>query len=99
MQGALPNHVDDAGVHRPMEHIQDFTRSHWMPPSVDCLHGIAPAAAMVNEFVKMTQNIKKTPHLLASSYVTIQSLVVYENFGIQNGPSSQLIDATSFVKM
>jgi hypothetical protein len=20
--------------HRPMEHIQGFTRSHWMPPSV-----------------------------------------------------------------
>jgi hypothetical protein len=31
----------DAGVrrkvHRPMEHIQGFTRNLWMPPSVECL--------------------------------------------------------------
>jgi hypothetical protein len=33
-----------------MEHIQVFTRSHWMPPSGKCLHGIAPASAMVDEF-------------------------------------------------
>ncbi len=40
------------GAHRPMEHIQGFTRSHWMPPSVECLRHIALAAAMVmvNEF-------------------------------------------------
>jgi hypothetical protein len=33
-----------------MEHIQSFTRSHWMPPSVECLRGIAPVAAMVIDF-------------------------------------------------
>jgi hypothetical protein len=33
-----------------MEHIQGFNRSHWMPPSAECLHHIAPAAAMVKEF-------------------------------------------------
>jgi hypothetical protein len=33
-----------------MEHIQGFTRSHWMPPSVNCLRRIAAAAAMVNKF-------------------------------------------------
>jgi hypothetical protein len=38
------------GAHRPMELIQGFTLSHWMPPSVECLRRIAPAAAMVNEF-------------------------------------------------
>jgi len=38
------------GAHRPMEHIQGFTRSHWMPPSDECLHRIAPTAAMVDEF-------------------------------------------------
>jgi hypothetical protein len=39
-------------AHRPMEleHIQGFTRSHWMPPSGECLRRIAPAAAMVDEF-------------------------------------------------
>jgi hypothetical protein len=37
-------------AHRPMEHIQGFTRSHWMPPSGECLRRIAPAAVMVNDF-------------------------------------------------
>jgi len=31
---------------RPMEHIQGFTRSHWMPPSGKCLR----PAAMVDDF-------------------------------------------------
>jgi hypothetical protein len=38
------------GAHRPIKHIQGFTRSHWMPPSGECLRRIAPAAAMVDEF-------------------------------------------------
>ena len=38
------------GAHRPMEHIQGFTRSHWMPPLGECLRRIAPTAAMVDEF-------------------------------------------------
>ncbi len=38
------------GAHRPMEHIQGFTRSHWMPPSGECLRRIASTAAMVDEF-------------------------------------------------
>jgi hypothetical protein len=66
-----------------MEHIQGFTRSHWMPPLGKCLHhNIAPAAtAMVHGFVenKNTQNTNKT-QLLASNYSTIRSLVVCENF-------------------
>jgi hypothetical protein len=37
-------------AHCPMEHIQGFTQSHWMPPLVKCLCPIAPAAAMVNKF-------------------------------------------------
>jgi len=37
-------------AHRPMEHIQGFTQSHWMPPSGECLRHIAPAAAMVDDF-------------------------------------------------
>ena len=39
------------GVHCPMEHIQDFTQSHWMPPSGECLCHNAPAGVMVDEFV------------------------------------------------
>jgi len=37
-------------AHRRIEHIQGFAQSHWMPPLVDCLHLIVPAAAMVNKF-------------------------------------------------
>jgi hypothetical protein len=33
-----------------MEHIQGFTRSHWMLSLVKWLHRIALAAAMVGEF-------------------------------------------------
>ena len=47
-------HAGDAavrhGAHRPMEHIQGFTQSHWMPPLGECLPRIAQTAAMVNEF-------------------------------------------------
>jgi len=84
------------GAHRPMKHIQGFTRSHWMPPSGKCLRRIAPAAVMVNEFVETTQNTKKT-QLLASNYGTFRALVNSENFIPQNGTSTQVIDATSFV--
>jgi hypothetical protein len=43
-----------------MGHVQGFTGSHWMPPSSKCLRRIAPAAAMVNEFVETAQNTNKT---------------------------------------
>jgi hypothetical protein len=57
------------GAHRPMEHIPGFTRSHWMPPSVECLRCIALAATMVNEFVETTLNTNKT-QLLNCNYGT-----------------------------
>ena len=56
-----PGAAVQCGVHCPMEHIQGFTQSHWMPPSVECLPGIAPVAAMVGEFVENTQNTTKKP--------------------------------------
>ena len=86
------------GAHHPIEHVQGFTGSHWMPLSGECLRRIAPAAAMVNEFVITTQNTNKT-QLLASNYGIFRALVVCENFVPQNEPSTQLIDATSCVKM
>jgi hypothetical protein len=46
------DHVDAAVLrraHHPMKHIQGSTRSHWMPPSGECLHRIAVAAAMVED--------------------------------------------------
>jgi hypothetical protein len=55
------------GVHRPMEHIQGFTRNHWMLPLVECLRRIALAAVMVGEFLENTQNDNKT-QLLDCNY-------------------------------
>jgi hypothetical protein len=78
-----------------MEHVQGFTMSHWMPPLGECLCHIAPAAAMENEFVKTAQNTNKT-QFSASNYDTIGALVVCDKFIPQNGPSTQLIDVTSF---
>ncbi len=53
---------------------------------------------MVDEYIENTQNTNKKL-FLASDYGTNQSLVVYENFIPPKGPSTQLIDATSCVKM
>jgi hypothetical protein len=55
-------HADAAvqcGVHRPMEHIPGFTRSHWMPPSGKRQGRIAPVAAMVDEFVAKHKTLPK----------------------------------------
>ena len=79
-----------------MEQIDGFTLSHWMLPLGECLRSIALAAAMVDKFVETTQNTNKT-QLLASNYSTFRALVISENFIPQNGPSTQLINATSFV--
>ena len=67
-----------------------------MPPLGECLRRIAPAAAMVDGFVKTTLNTNKT-QLLPSNYGTFRLLDVCENFIPQNEPSTQLIDATSFI--
>jgi len=56
-------------VHCLIEHVQGFTRSHWMPPSGECLRRIAPATTMVNKFIETTINTNKT-QLLASNYGT-----------------------------
>jgi hypothetical protein len=51
--GNFDCHADKAvqhRAHRLIEHILGFTRSHWMPPSVECLRRTAPAAAMINKF-------------------------------------------------
>ncbi len=69
-----------------------------MPPLGECLRRITPAAVMVDEFIETTQNTNKT-QLLASNYGTFWALVNSENFIPQNVPSTQLIDAASFVKM
>jgi hypothetical protein len=70
--GNSKSHVDAAVRHRAhcsMEHIQGYTRSHWMLPSGKCLRRIALPDAMVDEFVENTHNTTKT-QLLASNYGT-----------------------------
>ena len=65
--GDFDCHTDAAvrrGVDRPLEHVHGFTRSHWMPPSGECLRCIALAAVMVNKFVETTLNTNKTQLLL-----------------------------------
>jgi hypothetical protein len=42
-----------------MEHIQGFTRSHWMPPSGECSHRIATTAAMVDDFGRKHKTLTK----------------------------------------
>ena len=95
--GDFDCHTDVAvrrGAHRLIEHNQGFTRSHWMPPSGECLCRNAPAAIMVNKFVETTLKTNKTK-LLPSNYGTFRALVVCENFVPQHEPSTQLINATS----
>ena len=65
--------VVEHGVHRPIEHVKGFTRSHCMPPSGECLRRIAPAATMVDEFVENTLNTTKL-QLLPSNYCTVLSI-------------------------
>jgi hypothetical protein len=47
------------GAHRLMEHIQGFTRSHWMQPSGECLRRIAPAAAWSTNSLKQHKTLTK----------------------------------------
>ena len=51
---------------------------------------------MVNKFIESTQNTNKT-QLLASNYGTFLALVISENFIPQNGHSTRVINATSFI--
>jgi len=62
----------------PMEHIQGYTGSHWMPPSGECLRCIAPVAAMVTKIGGIYKKKTNKTQLLASNYSANQSLVVYE---------------------
>ena len=63
-----------------------------------CPHHIAPSVAMFINFKWNTQTTNKK-QLLASNYSTFQLLVVCKNIATQIGPSTQLIDALSFVQM
>jgi hypothetical protein len=70
--GDFDHHLDvvvQCGAHCPMEHILGFTRSHLMLPSGKCLHHIALAAAMVDEYIENKQNTNNK-RFIASDYGT-----------------------------
>jgi hypothetical protein len=69
-----------------------------MLPLGECLMRIALATPTVIKIGGKHKNTTKT-QLLASNYGTNQSLVVYEKFIPQNGPSTQLIDETHCIKV
>jgi hypothetical protein len=57
------DHHADAAVrcqtYRLMKHNQGFTRSQWIPPSGECSHRIAAAAAMVDDFGQKHKTLTK----------------------------------------
>ena len=70
-----------------MQHVQGYLRSHWMPPLGKYSPHIAPADAMVINFwpKKLICGVVKS-----LSEASVQKA--------QNGPSTQLIEATSCVE-
>jgi hypothetical protein len=52
--------VVQCGAHCPMEHTPGFNRSYWMPPSGEYMHRIAMGAAVVDNFGRKHQTLKKT---------------------------------------
>jgi hypothetical protein len=70
--GDFDCHADatvQSGAHCLIEHNQGFTWSHLMPPLVECLRPIAPAAVMVIKIVETTLNTINT-QLLPSNHDT-----------------------------
>ena len=65
------------GAHRPMQHDQGFTGSHWTPPSGDYLLRIAPAAA------SNTTIMEHVPTLLAN----VKAIVDQKCYGCHNAAS------------
>jgi hypothetical protein len=75
-----------------MERISGFMRSHYMLPSGVCSRRIGQADAMVIAIAV----VHKT-QLVASVYRTFY-LAKVVTFETQNGPSTHVIDATSYVE-
>jgi len=61
-----------------------------------CRHRVSACAVLLRKFVETTQNTTKT-QLLPSNNDTFRALVNSENFVPQNRPSTQVINATSFI--
>jgi len=73
-------------AHRPMEDVLGYIRGHWMPPPVDYLHRINPAAARVISFGTHKQSCGGDNGTSKAS-----------SKKVQNGPSAHV--AASFIKL
>jgi hypothetical protein len=71
-----------------MEDVLGYIRGHWTPPPVNYLRRIAPAAARVIGFGTQKKGCGGENSTSEASSKTVQ-----------NGPSTHVIDATSFVKL
>jgi hypothetical protein len=61
--GNFDHHGDvmvQSRVHHPIEHINGFTRSHWIPPSGECLPHITLAATMFGNFGGKHKSLTET---------------------------------------
>ena len=79
--------MSQCDVKCPMQHVQGYLRSHWTPPSGKYLSKIAPADAVVIDFWR-------------KKYIcgVVKSLSEASIQKAQNGPSTQLIKATSCIE-
>jgi hypothetical protein len=77
-------------AHRPIQQVYGYSRCHWTPPLGKYLHRIAPAATMVIDF-----GSKNWVVALWYGYAVSEA----SNQKAWNGPSTQLIEATSCVEL
>jgi hypothetical protein len=89
--GRFDGHADAPvryGVHRPMEHVQGFMRSHWTPPSGENSPCIAPADAMVIDFWRkksscgVVKSLSKASVQKAQNYLELLTAVVPVIFSV-----------------
>jgi len=86
------------GVHRPIEHVQGFTRSHSV-----CRHRADACAVSPRRPSWSTNSSKQHWTLTKHNFSLATTLLLIAGclweFHTQNGPSTQLINGTSCVKM
>jgi hypothetical protein len=73
-----------------MEDVMGYIRGHWTPPPGDYSHRITPAAARVIGFGTHNQN-QGCGGEISTSKASSKTA--------QHGPSTHIIDATSFIKL
>jgi hypothetical protein len=56
-------------VHHSMQHVKDYSRSHWTPPSGNYLLSISPAAARATGKQKQSTNTPKQVAMLMAAAV------------------------------